>query len=154
MKGSELMLQDLYRKVVMDHAKYRRNTGVLEGEDVRKIHYKNPTCGDVITLYVVIDDEQLQDISFEGEGCSISMASSSIMTELIKNRDITTVSSLRNEFEQLIRDGKQANEEIDLGDALSLEGVHKLRARHNCALMAWQALDKVLADVESYNWKK
>jgi nitrogen fixation protein NifU and related proteins len=154
MKGSELMLQDLYRKVVMDHAKYRRNTGVLEGEDVRKIHYKNPTCGDVITLYVVIDDEQLQDISFEGEGCSISMASSSIMTELIKNKDITTVSSLRNEFEQLIRDGKQANEEIDLGDALSLEGVHKLRARHNCALMAWQALDKVLADVESYNWKK
>ncbi|WP_368505389.1 Fe-S cluster assembly sulfur transfer protein SufU [Alkalihalophilus sp. As8PL] len=148
------MLQDLYRKVVMDHAKYRRNTGVLEGEDVRKIHYKNPTCGDVITLYVVIDDEQLQDISFEGEGCSISMASSSIMTELIKNKDITTVSSLRNEFEQLIRDGKQANEEIDLGDALSLEGVHKLRARHNCALMAWQALDKVLADVESYNWKK
>ncbi|KMJ55061.1 nitrogen fixation protein [Bacillus sp. LL01] len=148
------MLQDLYRKVVMDHAKYKRNTGVLEGEDVRKIHYKNPTCGDVITLYVVIDDEQLQDISFEGEGCSISMASSSIMTELIKNKDITTVSSLRNGFEQLIRDGKQANEEIDLGDALSLEGVHKLRARHNCALMAWQALDKVLADVESYNWKK
>ncbi|MDV2686003.1 SUF system NifU family Fe-S cluster assembly protein [Alkalihalophilus lindianensis] len=148
------MLQDLYRKVVMDHAKYRRNTGVLEGEDVRKIHYKNPTCGDVITLYVVIDDEQLQDVSFEGEGCSISMASSSIMTELIKNKDITTVSCLRNEFEQLIRDGKQAHEEIDLGDALSLEGVHKLRARHNCALMAWQALDKVLADVESYNWKK
>lgn len=145
------MLNDLYRRVVMDHSKYKRNYGKLEGADVRKVHYKNPTCGDVITLYLDLEGEKIKNISFEGEGCSISMASSSMMTELLKNKDMITTSVLRNEFEQLIRKGKQENEDIDLGDALSLEGVHKLRARHNCALMAWQALDKVLADVESYS---
>ncbi|ADU29113.1 Fe-S cluster assembly sulfur transfer protein SufU [Evansella cellulosilytica] len=144
------MLNDLYRKIVMEHAKYRRNYNRLEGENVRKVHYKNPTCGDVITLYIQIKSEKIEDVSFEGEGCSISMASSSMMTELIKNNHVSNVSLMRQEFEQLIRKGKTANEEIDLGDAMSLQGVHKLRARHNCALMAWQALDKLLSDVSGY----
>ncbi|MFC0471965.1 Fe-S cluster assembly sulfur transfer protein SufU [Halalkalibacter kiskunsagensis] len=144
------MLNDLYRKVVMDHAKYKRNYGKLEDEEVRKVHYKNPTCGDVITLYLKLEGEALTDVSFEGEGCSISMASSSMMTELIQNKDMRTISIIRGEFEKLIKEGKQSNDRVDLGDALSLEGVHKLRARHNCALMAWQALDKALYDVESY----
>ncbi|WP_100407561.1 Fe-S cluster assembly sulfur transfer protein SufU [Bacillus solitudinis] len=144
------MLQDIYRKVVMDHAKYRRNVGVLEGEQVKKVHYKNPTCGDVVTLYVDIDENQVKNVSFEGEGCSISMASTSMMTELIKGTSLTDVSELRHEFEQLIRTGDRVNTGIDLQDAMSLKGVHKLRARHNCALMAWQALDRVLADVQQY----
>ncbi|MBM4764720.1 Fe-S cluster assembly sulfur transfer protein SufU [Bacillus sp. B15-48] len=144
------MLDDLYRKVVIGHAKYKRNYGKLEGERVHKVHYKNPTCGDVITLYVQLEEDIITNVSFEGEGCSISMASSSMMTEMVKNKKISVVSELRNEFEQLIRKGTQMNEDIDLGDALSLQGVHKLRARHNCALMAWQALDKIMADVPSY----
>ncbi|MGM0873779.1 MAG: Fe-S cluster assembly sulfur transfer protein SufU [Bacillota bacterium] len=144
------MLSDLYRKIVMEHAKYRRNYGKLEGDEVRKVHYKNPTCGDVITLYLLLEGKKIKNATFEGEGCSISMASSSMMTELIKSNDLETVSSIRGEFEQLIREGKQSNDHIDLGDALSLQGVHKLRARHNCALMAWQALDKALQEVESY----
>jgi nitrogen fixation NifU-like protein len=134
----------------MEHAKYRRKHKRLEGENVRKVHYKNPTCGDVITLYLQLQGEIIKDISFEGEGCSISMASSSIMTELIKTKDLGTVSLVRNEFENLIRKGKQSNYEIDLEDAMSLQGVYKLRARHNCALMAWQALDKLLAGVGAY----
>ncbi|MDQ0252746.1 nitrogen fixation NifU-like protein [Evansella vedderi] len=144
------MLNDLYRKLVMEHAKYRRNHKRLEGENVRKVHYKNPTCGDVITLYIQLEGERINDVAFEGEGCSISMASSSMMTELIKNKDLNNVSIVRNEFEQLIRKGKQSNDDIDLGDAMSLRGVYRLRARHNCALMAWQALDKLLADVSAY----
>ncbi|MEC2072255.1 Fe-S cluster assembly sulfur transfer protein SufU [Alkalihalophilus marmarensis] len=144
------MFQDLYRKVVMDHAKYRRNTGVLDGEQVRKVHYKNPTCGDVITLYIETDGNLVKDVSYEGEGCSISMASSSMMTELIKGNSIDSISKMRNEFEHLIRNGKQQDSAIDLQDAMSLEGVHKLRARHNCALMAWQALDKLLTDEVGY----
>ncbi len=134
----------------MDHAKFKRNYGKLEGEEVQRVFYKNPTCGDVITLYLKLEGEVLTSVSFEGEGCSISMASSSMMTELIHHKDLRTVSIIRGEFEQLIREGKQPNDHVDLGDALSLDGVHKLRARHNCALMAWQALDKALHDVESY----
>ncbi|GAE29862.1 Fe-S cluster assembly sulfur transfer protein SufU [Halalkalibacter hemicellulosilyticus] len=138
------MLSDLYRKVVMDHARYRRNYGQLTDSTVRHIHYKNPTCGDVITLYIQIKQETVENVAFEGEGCSISMASSSMMTELIKGKQLNTVYALMNEFEVLIKKGERENRELDLGDAESLEGVHKLRARHNCALMSWQALNKVL----------
>ncbi|MFB5663127.1 Fe-S cluster assembly sulfur transfer protein SufU [Alteribacillus sp. HJP-4] len=148
------MLQDLYRNLVISHDKYRKNNGMLDGENVQKVHYKNPTCGDVITLYLRIENEIVQDVSFEGEGCSISMASSSMMTELIKNRDVETISTYRDSFEQLIRHGEKPVDNIDLGDALALEGVHKLRARHNCALMAWQALDKILDDGEAYRKRK
>ncbi|MFA9558455.1 Fe-S cluster assembly sulfur transfer protein SufU [Evansella sp. AB-rgal1] len=144
------MLDGLYKSIVIEHAKYRRNHKRLEGENVRKIHYKNPTCGDVITLYLQLQGEKIKEVTFEGVGCSISMASSSMMTELIKNKDLRDVTKLRGEFERLIRNGSQTNEEIDLGDAISLQGVNRFRARHNCALMAWQALDKLLADVRGY----
>jgi nitrogen fixation NifU-like protein len=148
------MLDDLYRKVVMDHAKYKKNYGQLDGNEIRKVHYKNPTCGDVITLYIQLEGDLIENVAFEGEGCSISMASSSMMTELIMKKDLAAVATTRSEFEKLIREGEQSNDLIDLGDALSLQGVHKLRARHNCALMCWQALDKALKDTETYNFNK
>jgi len=136
------MLNDLYRQTIIDHNKRRRNYCELQGEDVIKVHYKNPTCGDVMTLYIRLENDRIKDVSFLGEGCSISMASSSMMTELIKGKSLEDVASLRNHAEKLIRTGETANS--DLGDWLSLEGVHKLKARHNCALMPWQAYDKML----------
>ncbi|WP_096187420.1 Fe-S cluster assembly sulfur transfer protein SufU [Evansella halocellulosilytica] len=138
------MLNDLYRNLVMEHAKYRRNYRKLEGDMVRKVYYKNPTCGDVITLYLIIEEDTIKEVSFLGEGCSISMASSSMMTELIYGQKLSHVSVMRNEFEQFIRQGQLPSSGSDFGDALSLQGVYKLKARHNCALMAWQALDKLL----------
>lgn len=143
------MLNDLYRTLVIEHDKHRRNYGELEGERVHKVHYKNPTCGDVMTLYLKLDEEKVCDVSFVGNGCSISMASASIMTVLIKKQSLDIVLATKEEFVQLIRTGKQRNEHIDLGDALALQGVHQLKARHNCALMAWQALDKLLDQCHS-----
>ncbi|MGR9049715.1 Fe-S cluster assembly sulfur transfer protein SufU [Halobacillus faecis] len=140
------MLDDLYRKIVMDHAKYKRNYGAMDGErDIHKIHYKNPTCGDIMVLYVSVREGGIEDLSFEGEGCSISMASCSMMTELLKNRTVEECLKKRRAFERLIREGEQ-EDEIDLGDAASLQGVHKLRARHHCALMPWKALDQWLEE--------
>jgi nitrogen fixation NifU-like protein len=136
------MLNDLYRQTIIDHNKRRRNYFELQGEDVKKVHYKNPTCGDLMTLYIRIENDRIKDVSFLGEGCSISMASSSMMTELIKGKSLEDVERLRIHAEKLIRTGETANS--DLGDWLSLEGVHKLKARHNCALMPWQAYDKIL----------
>ncbi|MFB9760182.1 Fe-S cluster assembly sulfur transfer protein SufU [Ectobacillus funiculus] len=136
------MLNDLYRRTIIDHNKRRRNYYELQGEDVIKVHYKNPTCGDVMTLYTRLENDRIKDISFLGEGCSISMASSSMMTELIKGKSLEEVANLRIHAEKLIRTGETADS--DLGDWLSLEGVHKLRARHNCALMPWRAYDKML----------
>lgn len=137
------MLDNLYRQVIMDHFRQKRNFEELKGANVRKGHHKNPTCGDVMTLFLDLEHDRIKKAAFLGEGCIISMASASMMTVLIENKSLNEISSLRKAFEDLIRHGK-APEKIDLGDSLSLQGVHKLKARHNCALMTWQALDKVL----------
>ncbi|OLO42715.1 SUF system NifU family Fe-S cluster assembly protein [Alkalihalophilus pseudofirmus] len=145
------MLDQLYRQLVVEHSKNRRNHKKLEGELIKQQHYKNPTCGDVMTLYLkVSDDKKIEAISFIGEGCSISMASASMMTELLKGISLKEAAHLRQAMEKMIRSG-EISTEVDLGDALALEGVHKLRARHNCALMAWQALDRALGDEPEYN---
>ncbi|TMW72746.1 Fe-S cluster assembly sulfur transfer protein SufU [Alteribacter natronophilus] len=134
------MLDDLYRQLIMEHSRTKRNH--REIDNGTHIHYKNPTCGDVMTLYWKWGpDGILEDVSFVGEGCSISMASCSMMTEMVKGRSLEEVKAMRGAMEKLIREGKEPGE-IDLGDALSLAGVHRLRARHNCALMPWQALDR------------
>lgn len=142
------MLQDLYRKLVMEHAKYRRNYYKLD-DALIKLHYKNPTCGDIMTLYLNVENDLITQAAFEGEGCSISMASCSMMTELVKGKRLEDVAILRAAFERLIRDGVIPTE-VDLGDALALEGVHKLPARYNCALMPWQALDKAMLNISQY----
>ncbi|QGQ45732.1 Fe-S cluster assembly sulfur transfer protein SufU [Metabacillus sediminilitoris] len=144
------MLDNLYRQVIMDHYRQKRNFEEIKGENIRKIHYKNPTCGDVMTLFLDLEQDRVRKAAFLGEGCSISMASASMMTELIENKSLKEIASLRKAFEDLIRHGN-VTDKIDLGDSLSLQGVHKLKARHNCALMTWQALDKVLKDEKEYN---
>ncbi|MGG3452111.1 Fe-S cluster assembly sulfur transfer protein SufU [Domibacillus aminovorans] len=143
------MLDNLYRQVIMDHYRQKRNFEELKGENVRKVHYKNPTCGDIMTLFLELEQDRVKKAAFLGEGCSISMASASMMTELIENKSLQEIASLRKAFEDLIRQGK-VTDKLDLGDSLSLQGVHKLKARPNCALMTWQALDKVLKDEKEY----
>lgn len=144
-----MILDNLYRQVIMDHYKNKRNFREMQGENIRKVHYKNPTCGDAITLFLELEQDRIRRATFLGEGCSISMASASMMTELIKSRSLEGISNLRKAFEKLIREG-ETPEDIDLGDSLSLQGVHQLKARHNCALMTWQALDKALKDEAEY----
>lgn len=143
------MLDNLYRQVIIDHYKNKKNFEELRGSDVLKVHYKNPTCGDVMNLYLKIDNGYIRKVAFLGEGCSISMASASMMTELLKDKSLPEAACLRTAMENLIRQGK-VPESIDLGDSLSLQGVHALRARHNCALMTWQALDRILKDHQEY----
>ncbi|KAB7704405.1 SUF system NifU family Fe-S cluster assembly protein [Bacillus aerolatus] len=144
------MLDNLYRQVILDHYKHKRNFKEVKGENVKKIHYKNPTCGDVMTLFIELEQSQVKKAAFLGEGCSISMASASMMTELIKNKSLKEIAAFRKALERLIRHG-ELPDRIDLGDSLSLQGVHELKARHNCALMTWQALDKVLKNEKEYD---
>ncbi|WP_454101711.1 Fe-S cluster assembly sulfur transfer protein SufU [Metabacillus sp. SLBN-84] len=144
------MLDNLYRQVIMDHYRQKRNFEELEGRNVQKVHYKNPTCGDIMTLFLDINQDRVKKAAFIGEGCSISMASASMMTGLIENKSIKEIASIREAFENLIRYGKTPDA-LDLGDSISLQSVHQLRARHNCALMTWQALDKLLKDDKEYN---
>ncbi|WP_025683607.1 Fe-S cluster assembly sulfur transfer protein SufU [Paenibacillus maysiensis] len=136
-------MEQLYRQTIMDHYKQPRNYGKLADDDAIVLPYKNPTCGDVMILYMLLQDDCIQDIKFEGSGCSISMASCSMMTELVKRKSVREVSQLLEQFTSMIKEGAEPDEDV-LEDAVSLSGVHKLRGRHNCALMGWQALQKSL----------
>ncbi|MGN7387405.1 Fe-S cluster assembly sulfur transfer protein SufU [Sporosarcina sp. SAFN-015] len=133
-------LDQLYRSVIMDHYKNPRNKGVLEENNVT-IDMNNPTCGDVIHLTLKVEDGIVQDAKFEGEGCSISMASASMMTQIIKNKDVDTAVKYAHLFSDMML-GKEIDDSVDLGDIEALSGVAKFPARIKCATLAWKAMEK------------
>ncbi|MDF2646610.1 MAG: system FeS assembly protein NifU family [Paenibacillus sp.] len=141
------MLEQLYRQIVMDHYNYPRNYGKLDHPEVIRIPYKNPTCGDAMILYAHIDQGVISEIKFEGSGCSISMASCSMMTMAVREQSVEEAHLMVNQFELMIKSGITLNHPY-FQDAVSLAGVHSLRGRHNCALMGWQALTRSLQQHE------
>lgn len=137
-------LDQLYRSVIMDHYKNPRNKGVLEENNVT-IDMNNPTCGDVIHLTLKVEEGIVRDAKFEGEGCSISMASASMMTQIIKNKDVDTAVKYAHVFSDMML-GKELDDSIDLGDIEALSGVAKFPARIKCATLAWKAMEKGIGE--------
>ncbi|MBX6395562.1 MAG: SUF system NifU family Fe-S cluster assembly protein [Alicyclobacillaceae bacterium] len=134
-----MQLDELYRQVIMDHYQHPRNQGLLE-EGAISVHLHNPTCGDEITLQLLVEGDTVRDVRFKGIGCSISIASASMMTEAIKGKPLSEALELAEEFHQMIR-GEQADVER-LGDLEALQGVSKFPARVKCALLAWNAFER------------
>jgi nitrogen fixation NifU-like protein len=128
----------------MDHYKRPRNKGVLQDGSLT-VDMNNPTCGDRIRLTMKIDGGKVDDVKFEGEGCSISMASASMMTEAIRGKDTESALRLAEMFSEMIQ-GKDVEQIEALGDAVALQGVAKFPARIKCATLAWKALEKGLKD--------
>ncbi|ANF37994.1 iron-sulfur cluster assembly scaffold protein SufU [Bacillus velezensis] len=141
-------LDTLYRQVIMDHYKNPRNKGVLDDSIV--VDMNNPTCGDRIRLTMKLDGNTVQEAKFEGEGCSISMASASMMTQAIKGKDIDTALSMSKIFSDMMQ-GKEYDDSIDLGDIEALQGVSKFPARIKCATLSWKALEKGVAGEKGGN---
>ncbi|RLQ96549.1 Fe-S cluster assembly sulfur transfer protein SufU [Falsibacillus albus] len=139
-------LDTLYRQVIMDHYKNPRNKGNLE-EGSLTVDMNNPTCGDRIHLTMKVEDGKVVDAKFDGEGCSISMASASMMTQAIKGKDVETAFKMANIFSDIMQ-GKDYDEDIDLGDIEALQGVSKFPARIKCATLAWKAMEKGLKENE------
>lgn len=134
-------LDTLYRQVIMDHYKNPRNKGVLE-DDSLTINMNNPTCGDRIQLTLKLEDGKVADAKFEGEGCSISMSSASMMTQAIKGKNIEEALKLSKVFSDMML-GKEYDEyDLDLGDIEALQGVSQFPARIKCATLAWKAMEK------------
>jgi len=132
-------LNDLYRRVIMDHYKNPRNRGELNDQAVT-IQLNNPTCGDRISLQLQVEDGVVTNAKFTGEGCSISMSSASMMTEAVKGLQFDQAIELAERFSLLM---KGENVEFDeLEDIESLSGVNKFPARIKCATLAWNALRK------------
>lgn len=133
-------LDQLYRTVIMDHYKKPRNKGVLSDNNVT-VDMNNPTCGDVIHLTMQVENDIVQDAKFEGEGCSISMASASMMTQIIKGKHVEEAIELAHTFSEMML-GNEVDASIDLGDIEALAGVAKFPARIKCATLAWKAMEK------------
>jgi nitrogen fixation NifU-like protein len=133
-------LDHLYRQVIMDHYKTPRNRGAIEGGVT--IDMNNPTCGDTIRLQLAIEDDVVRDAKFDGEGCSISMASASMMTQLVKGKTIEEALRLADILSDMVQGKDYDDESFDLGDVEALSGVTKFPARIKCATLAWKALER------------
>lgn len=132
-------LDTLYRSVIMDHYKKPRNKGTLE--DSVTVEMNNPTCGDRIHLTLQVKDGIVENAKFDGEGCSISMASASMMTVAVKGKPIDEAVNLSKIFSNMML-GKELDDSVDLGDIEALSGVAKFPARIKCATLAWKAMEK------------
>ncbi|WP_413363262.1 Fe-S cluster assembly sulfur transfer protein SufU [Lysinibacillus sp. 3P01SB] len=134
-------LDQLYRSVIMDHYKNPRNKGSLEDESVT-IDMNNPTCGDRIHLTLKVEDGIVRDAKFDGEGCSISMSSASMMTQIIKGRKKEEALELAEIFSKMMLGEEFDVDKYDLGDVEALQGVAKFPARIKCATLAWKAMEQ------------
>ena len=141
-------LDSLYQDVIIDHSKRKLNAGLREPFEAEVFHV-NPTCGDEITLRVHLGDGVVRDISYAHQGCSISAASASVMTDLLIGRDLAGADVVVREFLAMMR-GKGAYEpdEDVLEDAVAFRGTSRLVARVKCALLSWMAYSDAVNRIE------
>jgi nitrogen fixation protein NifU and related proteins len=134
----------LYQEMILDHYRRPRNKGSLENADA-SVDMKNPLCGDEITLQLAFAPDGVSDLKFSGRGCSISQASASMMTQLVKGKSAEEIDALRTRFRDLILGDQTAVNDERLGSLRALSGVARFPARVKCALLAWNALESALA---------
>ncbi|NJP45668.1 Fe-S cluster assembly sulfur transfer protein SufU [Actinacidiphila epipremni] len=136
-----MKLDSMYQDVILDHYKHPHGRGLRDGQ--AEVHHVNPTCGDEITLRVRMDGDVVGDISYEGQGCSISQASASVLNELLVGKDVADAQKIQETFLELMQsrgriEPDEAMEEV-LEDAVAFAGVSKYPARVKCALLSWMA---------------
>lgn len=131
-------LRDLYRELILDHARKPRHFGKL-AEATHSADGINPLCGDKLHLYLKLDDNVIADAAFEGSGCAISLASASLMTDTIIGRTLDDANSWYENVTGRLT-GKQPADGVDLGKLTALEGVRDFPSRVKCATLAWHAL--------------
>ena len=141
-------LKELYQEIILDHAKNPRNKGKCKGySHDAKAH--NPLCGDKVHIYLKLDkDQNITSLSFEGDGCAISLASASIMTELIKGKSFVEVKEIMNAFMNMVRKTSeiQSNylDEDQKTKLMSLSGVKEFPMRVKCATLSWHTLNSAI----------
>ena len=142
-------LNDLYRDVILDHNRRPRNFGGLDSADA-SVEGFNPMCGDRLTLRLKLNDDTISDIRFEGQGCAISTASASLMTEAVKGKRREEALALFERVHQLLTDDA-APVPSELGKLAALSGVREYPARVKCASLCWHTLASALkaADLKS-----
>jgi nitrogen fixation NifU-like protein len=135
-----MQIEALYQDIILDHYRNPRGVGLLD-EPAASAYHVNPTCGDEITVQVTTNPDGTVHIGYEGQGCSISQASASVMSELANDMPGSECDRLHGEFLELMHSrGAGEPDEESLGDAVAFVGVSKYPARIKCALLPWMAL--------------
>lgn len=144
-------LDGLYQQLILDHSKKRAGDGVLDHHDAEHFE-RNPSCGDEITLQLAMseDGNTVESLGWTGSGCSISMASASVLSELAPGKTIDELQSMIDDFREMLR-SRGAGEPDDeiLGDAVAFHGVSKFVMRIKCAMLAWVATEACLLEVRA-----
>jgi nitrogen fixation NifU-like protein len=157
-------LEDLYREIILDHYRSPRNRGDLPVPPAHKVEGFNPLCGDEVVLYIDVDPETdtVRDVKIAGQGCSISQASTSMMSAAVKGKSLEETRQLIRAFKALMSihesklegesDGSDLQAELEgvrLGDLEALQGVVKFPVRIKCATLAWNTLQQALDEVQA-----
>ena len=141
-------LKELYQEIILDHGKNPRNKGICQQYN-RDAQGHNPLCGDKVHIYLKLNkDRKVDDVSFEGEGCAISLASASILTETVKNKDLNVTKKIIDDFLNMIKNEIKLTlnslNDDQKTTIMSLSGVKKFPMRVKCATMAWHTLSSAL----------
>jgi len=136
-------LNSLYQQLILEHYRKPRNRAELPDKTV-EIHMRNPTCGDEIRLQLRVEDDRIADAKFVGQGCSISQAAVSMMTQLIKGRSLSEADALAERFKAMMHGDADAAKDRSMGDLRALAGVSKFPVRVKCALLGFDALQEAL----------
>ena len=137
-------LESMYQDIILDHYKNPHGRGLREPFDAESFQV-NPTCGDEVTLRLKLDGETVADVSYEGQGCSISQASASVLTDLVVGRPVGEALKTMDKFVELMQGrGQVEPDEEVLEDGIAFAGVAKYPARVKCALLGWMAFKDAL----------
>lgn len=145
-----MSLDQLYQQIILDHSKARHGSGLAatqapEGASTGQSHQLNPVCGDEVTLRLAVEDGKVAQVSWDGAGCSISMASASVLSELAEGMTIEELHTAIDSFREVLRSrGKVHADPELLGDAAAFEGVSRYAARVKCAMISWVAAEDAL----------
>ncbi len=137
-------LRELYQEVILDHHKHPRNFGRLEGANHQAEGF-NPLCGDRIKVYVLVENDTIRDVAFEGSGCAICTASASVMTDELRGKTVQEAEKLFGEFHDVVTGDSSSEVDMEaLGKLAVFVGVREFPVRVKCAVLPWHALKAAL----------
>ena len=139
-------LNTLYRTVIMDNYKNPKNKGLTKSDDFHFVHLNNPSCGDEMNVEIKIKDGVIEKINQDGHGCSISMSSASVMSDVLVSKTVEEARKIINDFYEMVKGNDNIDEE-SLGEALAYMGVRQFPARIKCATLSWKAIEQAIEEV-------
>ncbi|GAA4537727.1 Fe-S cluster assembly sulfur transfer protein SufU [Pseudonocardia xishanensis] len=143
-----MKLEQMYQEIILDHYRQPHGAGLREPFDA-EAHHVNPTCGDEVTLRVKLEGDEIKDVSYESLGCSISQASTSVLTDLVVGRSVAEAFRILESFQEMAQSrGTVAGDEDVIGDGIAFAGVSKYPARVKCALLGWMAFKDAVVRVK------